>query len=160
MAADLTRARAAAVQLPAYERDVRALELALRQTAAEFDGVDDKDPDAVLRELHRLAGESALTLLSVTPKPIVSRPQYVERPVELVLEGPYHGLGRFLDQLATAPRPIIVTILDIKTTVRAASGSNLQIALLIATVVLAKDLASSRPATTDRPSPPKPGGTM
>ena len=158
MTADLARARAAAGQLPAYERDVHALELALRQTTAGFHGVDDNDPDAVLRDLHGVAAESALNLLGVTPKPIVTRPQYLERPVELVLEGGYHGLQRFLDRLAAAPRLMAVQTVDIKTSVRPGSRSNLQVTLLISTVVLATDTPSSPPATADRPSGPKTGG--
>ncbi len=98
---------------PSLQREVRALEVALRETTAVIP--DEKDPQDVLRNLHELASESSLDIASFKPKPIVAKAQYSEWPIQLGLEGSYHDLGRFFDRLATMSRLISVSDLDIKT---------------------------------------------
>src|SRR5205823_2234993 len=111
--AEVSRAKATAGRLPQFTKEIAALELSLTQTTAILP--DEKDPQDVLRNLHELASESSLELSSFTPKPIATKTQYVEWPIELGLEGGYHDLGRFFDRIAAMSRLMSVSNLHIKT---------------------------------------------
>jgi len=95
---EVNKAQLVAMRLPVAEREVRALELALRQTEAVIP--EEKDPQDVLRNLHEVASDSLLDIASFKPKPIVAKAQYTEWPIEIGLEGSYHDLGRFFDRIA------------------------------------------------------------
>ena len=59
----VTRRRPIADKLPAVQREVRALEVALRETTAVIP--EEKDPQDVLRNLHELASESSLDIATL-----------------------------------------------------------------------------------------------
>ena len=113
---EIIRVQAIADKLPALQREVRALEVALRETTSAIP--EEKDPQDVLRSLHELASESALDIASFKPNPIVAKAQYSEWPIQLGFEGSYHDLGRFFDRLASMSRLISVSDLNIKTRVK------------------------------------------
>jgi Tfp pilus assembly protein PilO len=109
---DLTVAMATSKRLPQIEKEVATLERSLRSTTSVLP--DEKDAQDVLRQLHALASESALSIASFTPKPIADKPQYSEWPIEIGLEGGFHDLGRFFDRVATLPLVISVSNLHLK----------------------------------------------
>ena len=111
--ADVTKAQATAARLVLVQREVKALEASLQETTAVIP--DEKDPQDVLRALNELASESMLGLAGFTNKSIVTKAQYTEWPVTLSLEGGYHDIGRFFDRIASTPRLISVSDLNIKT---------------------------------------------
>jgi Tfp pilus assembly protein PilO len=114
--AEIVRVQAIADKLPALQREVKALEVSLRETTAAIP--EERDPQDVYRHLHELASDSSLDIASFKPSPIVDRAQYSEWPIQLGFEGNYHDLGRFFDRLAAMARLISVTDLDIKTRVK------------------------------------------
>src|SRR5262245_25243990 len=119
---EVNKAQLVARRLPQVEREIKALEIALRETQAVIP--EEKDPQDVLRSLHELASDSLLDIASFKPKPIVAKAQYTEWPIELGLEGSYHDLGRFFDRIAAMSRLMSVSDLNIKTKLRpAARGS-------------------------------------
>jgi type IV pilus assembly protein PilO len=109
---EIIRVQAIADKLPALQREVKALQVALRETTAAIP--EEKDPQDVLRNLHEIASESSLDIASFKPNAIVAKPQYSEWPIQLGFEGGYHDLGRFFDRLASMSRLISVTDLNIK----------------------------------------------
>lgn len=133
---DLMRARQVAARLPAAEREVRALEVSLRETEAVIP--EEKDPQDVLRNLHELASESLLDIASFKPKTAVSRAQYTEWPIELGVEGSYHDLGRFFDRIASMSRLISVSDLQIKTSTRANGRGTVSASCVATTFVFQK----------------------
>jgi type IV pilus assembly protein PilO len=135
---ELVRAQAVAARLPAAEREVRALEASLRETQAVIP--DEKDPQDVLRSLHSLASESLLDIATFKPKPIVTKSQYSEWPIELGLEGGYHDLGRFFDRIASMPRLMSVADLQIKTKTKANGRGTVAVSCVATTFVFQKDL--------------------
>jgi type IV pilus assembly protein PilO len=141
--AEVSRAKATAGKLPAVEREVKALELALRETTAILP--DEKDPQDVLRNLHELASESALDISSFTPKPITTKAQYSEWPIEIGLEGGYHDLGRFFDRVATMSRLMSVSNLHIKTRVKPDGKGSVTVSCVTTTFVFKKDVAPAAP---------------
>lgn len=110
---EIVRVQAIADKLPALQREVRALEVALRETTAAIP--EEKDPQDVLRNLYELASDSSLDLARFEPSAIVSKAQYSEWPIKVSFEGGFHDLGRFFDRLASMSRLISVTDLNIKT---------------------------------------------
>ena len=144
---NLASARAVAQRLPQVEREVRELELALHQTTAVIP--DEKDPQDVLRHLHELASVSMLNLASFSPKPIVSKPQYSEWPIELGFEGNFHDLGMFFGRIATMSRLMSVSDLKIQMRQRPTGRGTVSVSCLATTFVFKKDPAPG--ATGDRP---------
>ena len=144
---NLASARAVADRLPQVEREVRELELALHQTTAVIP--DEKDPQDVLRHLHELASVSMLNLASFSPKPIVSKPQYSEWPIEIGFEGNFHDLGMFFGRIATMSRLMSVSDLKIQTRQRQNGRGTVSVSCLATTFVFKKDPAPR--ATGDRP---------
>jgi type IV pilus assembly protein PilO len=144
---NLASARAVAAALPQAEREVRELELALHQTTAVIP--DEKDPQDVLRHLHELASMSMLNLASFSPKPIVSKAQYSEWPIEIGFEGNFHDLGTFFGRIATMSRLMSVTDLKIQTRQRPNGRGTVSVSCLATTFVFKKDPAPA--VVGDRP---------
>lgn len=142
--AEVAKVQGIAHKLPVVQREVRALEVALRETTAVIP--DEKDPQDVLRNLHELASESALDIASFTPKAVVARAQYAEWPIQLGLEGSYHDLGRFFDRLATMSRLMSVSDLEIKTRTKANGRGTVAVTCLATTFVFKKDPVPTAPA--------------
>jgi len=140
---EVARVEAIAGKLPQLQREVRALEVSLRETTSVIP--DEKDPQDVLRNLHELASESSLDIASFAPKPIVARAQYSEWPIQLGFEGGYHDLGRFFDRLATMSRLISVSDLVIKTKTRPNGRGTVTATCMATTFVFNRDSASVEP---------------
>ena len=147
---EVARAQATANRLLTFEHEVQALEVSLRQTTAVLP--DEKDPQDVLRNLHELASEAALDISSFTPKPIVTKTQYSEWPIELGLEGGYHDLGRFFDRVASTPRLMSVADLHIKVNIKPNPKSTIVASCVATTFVFKKDIAPGTAATAALPA--------
>jgi len=136
---DLSRAQGVAARLPLAEREVRALEVALRETEAVIP--EEKDPQDVLRHLHEMASESLLDIASFKPKVAVAKTQYTEWPIELGMEGSYHDLGRFFDRIAAMPRLMSISDLQIKTKTKANGRGTVSASCVATTFVFQKTMA-------------------
>ena len=148
--ADVTKAQATAARLVIVQREVKALEAALRETTAVIP--EEKDPQEVLRALNQVASESLLELASFTPKPIVTKAQYSEWPVQLGLEGGYHDIGRFFDRIAAMSRLMSVSELNIKTKTRPNGRGTVTATCIATTFVVRKDpVVAAEPVTGGRP---------
>jgi type IV pilus assembly protein PilO len=134
---ELVRAQGVAARLPAAQREVKELEVSLRETEAVIP--DEKDPQDVLRNLHELASESLLSIASFKPKTVVSKTQYTEWPIEIGLEGTYHDLGRFFDRIAAMPRLMSVSDLSIKTKTKPDGRGSVAVSCVATTFVFDKD---------------------
>lgn len=145
--AEIVRVQAIADKLPALQREVRALQVALRETTAAIP--EEKDPQDVLRSLHELASESSLDIASFKPNPIVAKAQYSEWPIQLGFDGSYHDLGRFFDRLASMARLISVSDLNIKTRIKPNGRGTVSATCLATTFVFRQqDAAAVVPAST------------
>jgi len=150
---EVARAQATASKLPALQRDVQAFEAQLLATTAVLP--DEKDPQDVLRNLHEVASESAVNIASWTPKAIVTKTQYSEWPISLGLESSYHDLGRFFDRIASMPRLMSVSDLQIKVQIKPNVRSTVTASCVATTFVFKKEIAEAASAT---PAAPPAGG--
>ena len=153
---DVASAQAIASRLPVAQREVRDLEVALQQTTAVIP--DEEDPQDVLRHLHELASQSLLNLASWSPKPIVSKAQYSEWPIELGFEGGYHDLGVFFDRIAGMSRLMSVSDLKISVRQRLGGRGSISAACTATTFVFKKD-ALTAPTATPASAPVETKGT-
>ena len=135
---EVARVQAMANKLPQYQREVRALEVALRETMAVIP--DERDPQDVLRNLHELASESTLDLATFTPKPVTAKTQYSEWPLQLGIEGNYHDLGRFFARVAAMARLMSVSDMTIKVPSRPGAKGTITVSCLATTFVFKKDV--------------------
>jgi type IV pilus assembly protein PilO len=146
---DVARAQATAAKLPALQREVAESEAALQQTTAILP--DEKDPQDVLRNLHDMASDASLDIENFTPKAIVTKTQYSEWPIQLVLQGSYHNLGRFFDRIATMTRLMSVSDLAIKSVPK--NGQSTITATCVATTfVFKKDMSADDSKTAAAPA--------
>jgi len=141
--AEVARVQAITNKLPQYQREVKALEVALKETMAVIP--DERDPQDVLRNLHELASESTLEIATFTPKAVVAKTQYSEWPLQLGIEGTYHDLGRFFARVAAMARLMSVSDMTIKVMARPNGRGTIAVSCLATTFVFKKDLD---PATT------------
>jgi type IV pilus assembly protein PilO len=141
---EVIRVQAITDKLPALQREVKALQVSLRETTAAIP--EEKDPQDVLRSLHDVAAESSLDIASFKPSEIVAKAQYSEWPIQLTFEGGYHDLGRFFDRLASMARLISVTDLNIKTKVKPTGRGTVLVTCLATTFVFRQELGA--PAAT------------
>jgi len=148
--ADVTKAQATAARLVLVQREVRALEASLQETTAIIP--DEKDPQDVLRSLNALASESMIGLAGFTNKTIVTKAQYSEWPVTLSLEGGYHDIGRFFDRIASTPRLISVSDLNIKTKQQPSGRGTVTATCTATTFVVRKDSVPVAAAPAAAPS--------
>ena len=110
--ARLDKGVATARQLPEFRKKVADLQSRLESLRPILP--DEKDAAELLRRVHTLAVQSNLTIRGFRPQAIATRTLHAEWPISLELEGTYHNLGLFLDQVSKVPRIINVSGLLIK----------------------------------------------
>lgn len=147
--ADVARVQSITNKLPQYQREVRALEVALKETMAVIP--DERDPQDVLRNLHELASESTLDIASFAPKPVVAKTQYSEWPLQLGIEGTYHDLGRFFARVGAMARLMSVSDMTIKVLARPNGRGTIAVSCMATTFVFKKDLELVTVPVTGKP---------
>ena len=98
----------------------RRLPILLAQVAKVQDEFDEaakmlpkeKEIPKLLTDISALGRNSGLQFLSFTPKGEVQRDFYNEVPVAISVNGPYHSIGGFLDQVSKLDRIVSVTNLS------------------------------------------------
>ena len=143
---EIIRVQAIADKLPALQREVRSLQVALRETTASIP--EEKDPQDVLASLIAVASDSSLDIALWKPSPIVAKAQYSEWPIQLTFEGAYHDLGRFFDRLADMSRLISISDLNIKTKTKPNGRGTVTASCLATTFVFRQEVVAAAPVPT------------
>ena len=73
----------------------------------------EKEASAFLKSIQQMASSSELKINLFKPQNMVAHDFYSDWPVEIRLEGNYHGLGRFFEKISKAPRIVDVPTLTI-----------------------------------------------
>ena len=137
-------AQATANKLPELQRQVHAYEVQLAQSTAVLP--DEKDPEDVLRNLHEVAADSQLALATFNGKPVVSKTQYAEWPIQISVDGSYHDLGRFFARIASMSRLMSISDLSIKTQSKPNTRTTVSASCVATTYVFRKDFMPETPA--------------
>jgi type IV pilus assembly protein PilO len=143
---EIVRVQAIADKLPALQREVRSLQVALRETTASIP--EEKDPSEVLASLLEVASESSLDLAAWKPNNIIDKAQYSEWPIQLTFEGGFHDLGKFFDRLAAMSRLISVSDLNIKTKSKPNGRGSVMATCVATTFVFRQEVAAAQPTPT------------
>jgi len=111
----LRQAESVRARYDQYQKDLAEIDARLRvlQTVLPTE----KEAAAFLRTVQEMAASSTLKINLFRPRAPISRDFYFDWPVEVKLEGSYHGLGRFFEKIGQAQRIVdvpMVTINNIK----------------------------------------------
>jgi type IV pilus assembly protein PilO len=148
MKVDINKGLTTARQLPEFRRQVADLETRLESLRAVLP--EQKDVGDLLRRIQTLATQSNLQIKGFKPAPTVTRQMHAEWPISLELDGTYHNVGRFLDQVAKFSRIINVSELQIKTKDKPSADTTVSAACVATTFVLFD--APEKPAAAARPA--------
>ena len=108
----LQQAESVKAEYDQYLRDLEEIEARLASLMPILP--TEKEAAAFLRSVQDMAASSNLTINLFRPRTLVSREFYFDWPVEVRLEGNYHGLGRFFEQMSQATRIIDVPTITIE----------------------------------------------
>jgi type IV pilus assembly protein PilO len=139
--ARLTKGNATARQLPEFRAQIGDLEARLESLKPILP--DEKDAGDLLRRIQELATQSNLQIRGFRPQAITQREMHAEWPISLQLEGTYHNLGRWLDQVSKFPRIINIGNLNLSQKDPPSGSVSMEISCTATTFVL------DRPAEVD-----------
>ena len=94
-----------------YQRDLADINARLASLQAIIP--TEKEAADFLRSVQVMAAESNLKINLFRPRPLVSHEFYFDWPVEVRLEGNYHGLGRFFEKISRSTRIVDVPTISI-----------------------------------------------
>jgi len=107
----LRQAETVKAQYEQYQKDLK--EIDARLLALQTILPTEKEAAAFLRTVQEMANSSNLKINLFRPRALVAHEFYFDWPVEVRLEGNYHGLGRFFESLGQAQRIVDVPLVTI-----------------------------------------------
>lgn len=117
--AQLTTERAAIAKGRAAEKRLAEFRGELAELEGRFEALkavlpEQRDVGEMLRRIQTLATQSSLVVKAFRPQPVTNRDVHQEWPMKIELDGTYHNLARFFDQVSKVPRIINVGGIAIK----------------------------------------------
>src|SRR6266545_1816430 len=131
---DISKGLNTAKQLPAFRSQVTELQGRLDNLKAVLP--DEKDAADLLRRLQIVATQSNLTIKSFKPAPTVTKQLHAEWPIMLELDGTYHNLAGFFDQIGHFTRIVNISGLVVKGKDKPAPNSTITATCVATTFVL------------------------
>jgi len=110
LVAEIEKAKKAASQLENVKASIAETEALFKETANLLP--KDKEIPALLRNISDLGKGAGLDFLAFRPGAEVPKDFYAEIPIDIQINGPYHNMGFFLDQVSKLER--IVTVDNIQ----------------------------------------------
>jgi type IV pilus assembly protein PilO len=99
-------------QLKLFKKQL--VELEERLTVLQSILPAEKETPAFLRAVQQMAASSNLKINKFAPQAMVPRAFYSDWPIEVEVEGNYHGLGLFFEKISQATRIIDVGTISVK----------------------------------------------
>ena len=108
---EVQQGRAVEIRYNEFKQELENLEarLIVLQTILPTE----KEASAFLRSIQQMASTSELKIDLFKPQNLVAHDFYSDWPVEIRVEGNYHGLGRFFEKISKAPRIVDIPTLTI-----------------------------------------------
>ena len=149
--ADVAKGQATERKLPQFRAQVAELEERLSSLSEVLP--EEKDGADLLRQMQTTAVQSNLVIKSFKPSPVVTKELHAEWPIALELDGTYHNLAQFFDQLGKFSRIVNVSGLSVK---GKDSDSRATIsASCVATTFVLLEKPAPKKAPTPAPAPAK-----
>lgn len=89
-------------QLPEFEAEVKKLNIAFKKALNKLP--DSKEIPSLLLKITKLGKDSKLTFNLFQPLGNRNRDFYAEVPIDIEVQGSYHAVGKFFNQICTMPR--------------------------------------------------------
>jgi type IV pilus assembly protein PilO len=109
---DIAKGRAAEKRLGEFRAELADLEARFETLKAVLP--EQRDVADMLRRIQTLATGSSLVVKAFRPQAVANKQLHQEWPMALELDGTYHSLARFFDQVSKVPRIINVGGIAIK----------------------------------------------
>lgn len=106
LVAEIAKAKKAASELATTKKAIAETEALFKQTATLLPKT--KEIPALLRNISDLGKGAGLDFISFKPGAEKPKDFYAEIPVDIVIKGPYHNVGYFLDQVSKLERIVSV----------------------------------------------------
>ena len=148
--ADVQKAQETASRLPEFEAEVEVLEGrldTLKQVLPE-----QKDVAQLLRRIQTLATQSNLTIRGFRPQAVATRDLHAEWPIQLELEGTYHRLGEFFDEISRFSRIINIGAINIRAVDQPDTVTTITVQCTATTYVLLEALSDAEAPAADAPA--------
>ncbi len=151
--ADIARGRAAEKRLVEFREELKDLETRFEALKAVLP--EQRDVAEMLRRIQTLATQSSLVVKAFKPQAVASKQLHQEWPMTIELDGTYHNLARFFDQVSKVPRIINVGGISIKGKTQNDSTDGTSItALCTATTFVLLDKPAAGAAKPGQPAVP------
>jgi len=95
-------------QLPEFEAEMEKLNIAFKKALKKLP--DNKEIPSLLLKITKLGKDCKLTFNLFQPLGNRNHDFYAEVPIDIEVQGSYHSVGRFFNQISTMPR--IVNVFD------------------------------------------------
>jgi type IV pilus assembly protein PilO len=109
---DIAKGRAAEKRLVEFRAELAELETRFESLKAVVP--EQRDVADMLRRIQTLATQSSLVVKAFRPQAVTNKTLHQEWPMAIELDGTYHNLARFFDQVSKVPRIINVGSIGIK----------------------------------------------
>lgn len=109
---DIAKGRAAEKRLVEFRAELKDLESRFEALKAVVP--EQRDVADMLRRIQTLATQASLVVKVFRPQAVANKTLHQEWPMSLELDGTYHNLARFFDQVSKVPRIINVGSIAIK----------------------------------------------
>jgi type IV pilus assembly protein PilO len=106
LVSEIAKAKKAASELEKTKKSIAETEALFKQTATLLPKT--KEIPALLRNISDLGKGAGLDFISFRPGGEQPKDFYAEIPVDIVIKGPYHNVGYFLDQVSKLERIVSV----------------------------------------------------
>jgi len=121
----LNKVRVVASNLAEFEAEVTRLERDLSQAVKQLP--NKKHFEDLLRDISTAGKKVGVTIKSIERTKEVAHSFYAEVPFMLEIEGEYHDIARFFEQLAALPRIVNMGAMEIKVASESDLGTTLKI---------------------------------
>ena len=108
---DITKSQKIAHNLPQYQQEVKDLESRLKVALQELP--DEKDIPDLLKSIADLAKESGLEVELFKPEQEEKRDFFAEVPVSMTVDGSFHQIATFFDEVGHMPRVVNIRGINI-----------------------------------------------
>ena len=110
LTSQITNEKRLARELPKFQDEVKSLEVKLKIALQELP--DEKEIPELLKSVSDLAKDAGLEVSLFKPAPEVQRDFFAEVPVTMTVEGTYHQIATFFDEVGHMPRIVNIKGID------------------------------------------------
>ena len=111
LSSQITNEKRLARELPKFQDEVKALEVKLKIALEELP--DEKEIPELLKSVSDLAKDAGLEVSLFRPEPEIQRDFFAEVPVTMIVEGTYHQVATFFDEVGRMARIVNLKGIDV-----------------------------------------------